>query len=82
MALTKAAARERARYAALSRDRKPDDPERLEARRNLRFECLSEHVARVVAEAPPMTDEQREQIASLLRPARQVAAEALAAGGA
>lgn len=67
MALSKAAASERARYAALTRSRPSDDDELLEARRNLRFECLSDHVARVIAEAPPLTDEQRERIATLLR---------------
>jgi len=58
---------ERARVASLSRSRKSDDPELIEARRNMRAERLAEHVARVVAEAPPLTDEQRERIAALLR---------------
>ena len=58
---------ERARYASLSRSRPADDPELIEARRNMRALKLEEHVARVVAEAPPLTDEQRERIAALLR---------------
>ena len=49
-----------------------DDAEALiEAKRNLRAEILAEHVAKVVAEMPPLTDEQCERIAGLL----------LAAGG-
>ncbi len=58
---------ERARIAALSRSRTPDDPELLEARRNLRAARLHDHVAKVVAEAPPLTDEQRARIAALLQ---------------
>lgn len=58
---------ERARVASLTRSRKSDDPELIEARRNMRALKLEEHVLRVVAEAPPLTNEQRERIASLLR---------------
>lgn len=57
---------ERARIASLSRDRAPDDPELIEARRNLRAIRLRDHVAKAVAEAPPMTAEQRLSIARLL----------------
>jgi hypothetical protein len=59
---------ERARVAALSRSRTPDDPELLDARRNMRTESLAAHIARVVAEAPPLTAEQRDRLALLLRP--------------
>jgi len=58
---------ERARVAGLSRDRAPDDPELLTARLNLRAERLAAHVAKVVAEAPPLTPAQRDRIAVLLR---------------
>ncbi|WP_454853257.1 hypothetical protein [Promicromonospora soli] len=58
----------RARIAALTRSRTPNDPELVSARRDLAAEMLAEHVARVVAEAPPLTTEQRERIATLLRP--------------
>lgn len=63
---------ERARVAALSRcvaagERSADDPDLLEAKRNLRAMRLEEHVAKAVAEAPPMTDEQRDRIAAILR---------------
>ena len=58
---------ERAKVAALTRSRTPDDPELVEARRNLRAERLAEHVAKVVAEAPPLTHEQRHRITTILR---------------
>lgn len=58
----------RARVASLSRDRAADDPELLEARRNLRAIRLEEHVAQVVAQAPPLSTEQRHRIAQLLAP--------------
>jgi hypothetical protein len=59
-------ATERARIAALTRSRAADDPQLVEARRNLRAERLAEHVRRVVSEAPPLTEEQRARIAVLL----------------
>jgi hypothetical protein len=63
--------RERARIAALTRSRQADDPELVAARRNLKAMRLEEHVARVLAEAPPLTDEQRTRLAELLRPVRR-----------
>lgn len=46
------------------------DPRRIEeARRNLAAEKMAGYVARIVAEAPPLTDAQRDRIAALLRPA-------------
>lgn len=58
---------ERARVASLTRSRKSNDPELIEAKQRLRALKLEEYVTRVVAEAPPLTDEQRERIAGLLR---------------
>lgn len=58
---------ERARVAALTRSRDADDPDLVEARRNLRAERLADHVKRVVDEAPPLTAEQLDRICSLLR---------------
>lgn len=60
---------ERARIAGMSSrpNRPPDDPELIEARRNLRALRLEDHVRKVLAGAPPLTDEQRERIAELLR---------------
>lgn len=61
---------ERAKVASLSRSRPANDPELVAARRNLKAIRLEEYVARVVAEAPPLTDEQRDRIATLLRPSK------------
>jgi hypothetical protein len=58
---------ERARVASLSRSRPDNDPDLVAARRNMRAELLAEHVERVLGEAPPLTDIQREKIAALLR---------------
>ncbi|GAA2082407.1 hypothetical protein GCM10009840_18240 [Pseudolysinimonas kribbensis] len=58
---------ERAKVAALSRDRQPDDPDLINARRNLKAARLEDYVTKVVADAPPLTPEQRDRIATLLR---------------
>lgn len=58
----------RGRVAALSRSRQPDDPDVVAARRDLKAAKLEDYVARVVAEAPQLTVEQRDRIAALLRP--------------
>lgn len=60
---------ERARVASLSRSRPVDDPELIRARQSLKAMKLEEYVSRIVAEAPPLTDAQRDRIAALLRPA-------------
>lgn len=60
---------ERARVAALSRSRTTDDPELVNARRNLAAERLAAYIKRTVDEAPPLTDEQRTRLALLLAPA-------------
>ncbi len=56
----------RARVASLSRDRAPDDPELLDARRSLREERLAAAIRETVDAAPPLTDEQRARLAALL----------------
>lgn len=58
----------RAQVAALSRSRSADDPELIEARRNLKAAKLENYVSRVVAAAPPLTEAQADRIAALLRP--------------
>ena len=60
---------ERARVASLSRSRTPDDPDLIAARRNLRTERLADYIKRTVDAAPPLTAEQRDRLALLLRPA-------------
>ena len=58
---------ERARIAALTRSRTPDDPELVEARRNLRAERLELYIKKVVDAAPPLDDATRDRLALLLR---------------
>jgi hypothetical protein len=60
----------RARVAALTRSRPTDDPDLVAARRDLRFEGLAQHIAGVVAEAPPLTDAQIDRLAVVLRQGR------------
>jgi len=56
----------RARVASLTRSRQPDDSDLLTARRDLSAARLEDYVARVLADAPPLSDEQRLTIARLL----------------
>lgn len=57
----------RGRVAALSRSRPDDDPELVEAKRNLLALSLEKAVREAVAKAPPLTVEQRDRIAAILR---------------
>lgn len=57
-----------ARYASLTRSRRSDDPELLDARRALRTVQLTMHVQRELDAFPPMTEEQKAKVAALLRP--------------
>lgn len=58
---------ERARVASLTRSRQADDPELVDARRNLKAERLADHIARVVNEAPPLSSSQKDRLSRLLR---------------
>lgn len=60
----------RARVGALSRSRPADDPEFIDAKRALSEAKITAFVERVLAQAPPLTDEQRTRLAELFRPAR------------
>jgi hypothetical protein len=62
---------ERARFAALTRSRQPDDPEYLAAKRNLAFAKTEAFIKEVVARAPDFTPEQIDQLRVLLEPARR-----------
>lgn len=53
--------------AHLSRSRKPNDPDLVEAKRKMREELWIERVEKLVAEAPPLSEEQLDRIAALLR---------------
>lgn len=59
---------ERARVAALSRDRRPDDPELQAARQRLKALRLEDHVQQAVASFPPLTSEQLDRISTALHP--------------
>lgn len=60
-------ARARGRSNVLKRHREPGDPAIAEAERDLRAAQLEDHIERVVAAAPPLTPEQRDRLALLLR---------------
>ena len=74
-ALSPAAARYRARIAALSRAREAGNPDRdtqmAAARRGLAEAKIADYIERVLDAAPPLTDEQRTRLAELLKPVRQ-----------
>lgn len=57
---------ERARVASLSRSRPADDPALISAKRDLRAAHLADYIAKTLASAPPLTNEQREMLALLL----------------
>lgn len=57
----------KAKVAGLSRSRTPDDPEFLAARRELAAAKLEAYVRSVVDAAPPLSPEQADRIATLLR---------------
>lgn len=60
----------RGRVASLSRSRPATDPDLINARRDLAAAKLDAYIKKVVSEAPPLTDEQRDRIAALLRPTK------------
>lgn len=64
----------RNRHNVLLRYRSADDPIVVDARRELRVAKLADYIKRTVAEAPPLTSEQRDRLAALLRPARSSSA--------
>lgn len=65
--------RTRAQYARLSRDLPPGHPTLTELRTRLKLERAEEYVGKLLAEAPPLTDEQRTRLAELLKPVRRTA---------
>ena len=67
MVLSSISRHERAKVAALTRSRAANDPELVEARRNLLAARLEDHIRRTVDTAPPLSAEQRDRLAILLR---------------
>jgi hypothetical protein len=64
-------AKARAHVAVAHRKRDPQGIE--DANRDFATEKIAHYVTRVLAEAPPLTQEQRTRLAELLRPARKPA---------
>ena len=58
----------RGRLNAYKRYRPADDPDVIEARRDLKALRAESYVRRLVDEAPPLTPSQRDKLAVLLRP--------------
>ena len=56
----------RGRYASLTRDREPNDPELVAAKHTMQEEALVIAITRALAKAPPMTDTIRARIIGLL----------------
>ena len=63
-------AKARARVAGLHA-RAADDPEALDARRNLAAAKTAAYIQKVLDDAPPLTEEQRVALAELLAPIRR-----------
>ncbi len=63
---------ERARLANAVRNNRPDEAR--EARRNMVAGRLEDYITRKLAEAPPLTDEQRSRLAALFASAGRGAA--------
>lgn len=60
----------RARHAGLRRHSRDDDPAVVAARQELKAASIEAYLERQIAEAPPLTNEQRAKLAELLEPVR------------
>lgn len=58
----------RGRVAALTRSRSADDPDLLDARRDLKAANIQTWLQKQLSEAPPLNTHQRENLARLLAP--------------
>lgn len=58
---------DRARIARLSQTLPHDHPELVDARRELRASRLADYIQKTIDQAPPLTAEQRDRLAMLLR---------------
>jgi hypothetical protein len=61
----------RSQLANATKSHGANSPEAQQARQHLKALRLEEHVRRVIAQAPPLTDEQRTRLAELLAPIRR-----------
>jgi hypothetical protein len=65
-------ARLRARTAGLGNGGYPPDHAKVvEAKRDLKMVNVEEYITKALAEAPPLTSDQRDRLAELLRPVRK-----------
>ena len=64
----------RARLARLSRDLPQDHPDIIALRTELKLDRAAEYITKLVAETPPLSDEQRTRLTELLKPVRRGAA--------
>lgn len=60
----------RGKLARLSRDLPPNHPDIVALRTELRLDRAEEYIAKLLADSPPLTDEQRTRLTELLRPVR------------
>ncbi len=65
--LTATQRQQRARFAALRRHRGADDPEADRLAAEFKADRLADYIRRTVDAAPPLTAEQRDRLALLLR---------------
>lgn len=63
--------RRRAQVARRTQSYPADHPHLLDAKRDLAEAKIAAYVQRVLAAAPPLSDEQRTRLAELLRPVRK-----------
>jgi hypothetical protein len=52
-------------------ERPADDPELIDAQRGLKAATTADYIEKVLSQAPPLSGEQRNRLAELLRPARR-----------
>ncbi|OZC86605.1 hypothetical protein CH254_18050 [Rhodococcus sp. 06-412-2C] len=60
----------RARVGSLSRSRTPEDPDLVKARRDLAAGQLAHHIEKVLSVAPPLSIDQRAELAALFEAGR------------
>ena len=68
-------AHNRGRVGALSRSRTDDDAEFVAAKQLLAEAKIAQYISKTLAAAPPLTEEQRNALAELLKPVRRQAAD-------
>lgn len=62
--------RKRGLLARRSQDLPPDHPELVALRTELKLDRAAEYISKLIAETPPLTDEQRTRLTELLKPVR------------